>query len=515
MLSYSTHTQVRLSSLICRIIVLQKYTVCFQEEARPEDCEFYLRVQKFIVLPMEKQRSESSDGNKEPSVMQKIKELWLRSLTLSNSPSSEPSISQLIDAIGQSQLEVLKENAEECLDLGVPKVMPATGKDEVPVTQWEAECKEEQGEDTFVVPANILVVPPEEGEVACDASRAETSEATAEESGHGRTGPSDLSVISQPSSIESTALSESSEGSMDNPWDRLPSICLTLSCSDEKILQQGPPSKTKQDMAADSNTLDSLELCSQDSSEGMSPGGPVQASSPLLGNYSNASLVETSTAQAPSAVEAACGAPSTAQGPQILGSSKTAPTPPSTVTPVLPSSRLQALPEGVPHREQADSSVTAFPPDTLERGLDRVRTLRGGAVGARRKLLEGDGQALPAHHGQQHPRGAPWGKRREMGSRLKPLSTQGAKKSRKETGLQCGKELEEEAAEEEEEAAVVSGPSSQPEQRKALQPYEKKPLQYKYEAPSPELCEQIRSIRISKVMLKWACWILMDKDVDS
>ncbi|NWS41276.1 ACD protein, partial [Probosciger aterrimus] len=341
--------QIRLSSLICRIIVLQKYAVCFQEEARPEDCEFYLRVQKFIVLPIEKLRLESSDGNKEPSVMQKVKKLWLRSLAASDSPSSEPSISQLIDAVRQSQLEVLKENAEECLDLGVPKVMPATGKDEVPVTQWEAERKQEQGEDTFVVPANILVVPPEEGAVACDSSRAETSEATSRESGDGRTGLAELSVISQPSSVASMALSESSEGSMDNPWDRLPSVCLTMSCSDERTFHQGPSSKTKQDVAADSNTLDSLDLCSHDSSEGRSPGVPVQTSSPLLGNYGNASLVETSTTQAPSAVEAACDAPSTAQGPQVSGSSKATPTSPSPVIPILPSSQLQALPEGMPH----------------------------------------------------------------------------------------------------------------------------------------------------------------------
>lgn len=53
------------------------------------------------------------------------------------------SISQLIDAIGQSQMEVLKENAEECLDLWMPNVMPVMVKDKVPVTQWEAECKEE------------------------------------------------------------------------------------------------------------------------------------------------------------------------------------------------------------------------------------------------------------------------------------------------------------------------------------------------------------------------------------
>ncbi|XP_061231928.1 adrenocortical dysplasia protein homolog isoform X2 [Neopsephotus bourkii] len=528
----NTHTQVSLPSLIRRIIVLQKYTVCFQEEPRPEDCEFYLRVQKFIVLPIEKLRLESSDGNKEASVMQKVKKLWLSHLRENDSPSSGSSISQLIDAVRQNCLDDLKGSAEECLDLGVPKMMLATGKDEVPVTQWEAARKQE-GEDTFMVPANILVVPPEEEAAACDSSRPETSEATPRESDDGRMGLTELNVISQPSSttglgvdqdqisllkstpsfiiaaVASTALSESPEESVDTPWDVLPPVCLTMSSSDENTLSQGSPLKTKEDVAADSNTPDSLELCSQDSSEGRSLGVPVQTSSPLLGNYGNASLVETSTSQALSAMEAACDAPSTAQGLQVLGSSKATPaTPP--VTPILPRSRLQALPRGMPHQEQADS---AFPPDTLEHGLDCIRFLGGGAMGARRKRLERDGQTQPAHREQQHPRGAPRGKKRGMGSRLKPVSTQRAKKSRKEeTGLQQGKELSEE---EEEEAAVVSGPSSQAEQRKALEPYKKKPPQYEYEAPSPELCEQIRSVRISNALLKWACWMLMEEDVDS
>ncbi|KFP81565.1 hypothetical protein N310_03656, partial [Acanthisitta chloris] len=79
---------------------------------------------------------------------------------------------------------------------------------------------------------------------------------------------------------------------------------------------------------------------------------------------------------------------------------------------------------------------------------------------------------------------------------------------RKETQLRCGKELEEE--EEEELASPVSGPSSRPEQHRVLEPYVKKPAQYRYEPPSPELCQQIRSIRISKAMLKWACWMLTE-----
>ncbi|XP_075366492.1 adrenocortical dysplasia protein homolog isoform X2 [Mycteria americana] len=513
----NTHMQLRLSSLICRIIVLQKYTVCFREEARLEDCEFYLTAQRFIVLPMERQRLESSDGNQEPSVLQKIKELWLRSLTLKNAPSSEPSISQLIDAIGQNQLEVLKEDAEECLDLRMPKETPVTVKDEVPVSQWEAERKKERGEDIFMVLANTLVIPPEEEAVACDASKADTSEATPGKSSDDKTVPGDSSVISQASPAESTALSDSSEGSLDNPWNRVPPISLTLNSSDEKTFQHDFSPKTQQDMAADSNTPDLLEPCSQDCAEALPQGEPVQTSSPsLLRSYCNTSLVETGTTQATSAAEAVCDAPCPARGPQVSGGSQATLQSLSPASPVLPSSRLQSLPEGMPHREQADSSGTAFPPDSVKHGPAHARTQGRNAVGAKRKLLAGDGQALPALGGQQHPRGAPWGRRRGTGRRLELMNTQGAKKSRnEETGLRRGKQLSGEE-EEEEQASPESGPSSRPEQHRALQPYMKeKPVQYRYEAPSPELCERIRSVRISKAMLKWACWILTDREVDS
>ncbi|NXT88493.1 ACD protein, partial [Anhinga rufa] len=342
--------QLRLSSLICRIIVLQKYTVCFREEARLEDCEFYLTAEQFIVLPMERQRLESSDGNQEPSVQQKIKELWLRSLALKNAPSSEPSISQLIDVIGQNQLEVLKESAEECLDLRMPKETPAMTKDEVPVTQWEAERKKEQGESIFVVLADTLVIPPEEQTVACDASKADKSETAPGNSGDDRTVSGDLSVISQASPAESTALSESSEGSLDNPWNRLPLISLTLNSSDEKTYQDEPSLKTQPDVAADSNTPDFLEPCGQDSPEGLPQGEPVQTSSPsLLCSYSNTSLVETGTTWATSAAEAAYEAPCPAQGLQVSGGAQATLPSLSPAFPVLPSSHLQSLPEGMPH----------------------------------------------------------------------------------------------------------------------------------------------------------------------
>ncbi|XP_071670351.1 adrenocortical dysplasia protein homolog isoform X2 [Patagioenas fasciata] len=442
--------------------------------------------------------------NQEPSVMQKIKELWLRSLTLKNAPSSEPSISQLIDAIGQNQLEVLKEKAEECLDLQVPKETPAMGKDEVPITQWEEERKKE-GIDVFKVPANTLVIPPEEEAVPCDASNADTCEANPRKSGDERMVPGDSSVVSQVSPAESTALSESSTGSQDNPWNRLPPISLTLDSSEDKASQHDLSPKPQQDVAADSNTPDLLEPCSQDSPKRLPQAELVQTSSPsLLHSYRNTSLVGTSTTQATSAAEPACAVPCPAPAPQVSECSLATLPFLSPVFPVLPSSRLQSLPEGTPHREQADSSGTDFPPDMLERGPARAKTQEGDAGGTKRKLvLEND---------QQHPQGASWGRGRDTGRSGEFVSTRGAKKSRKEPG----KELSEEEDDEEERAPPVSGPSSRPEQRRALEPYVKKqPDQYKYDPPSPELCEQIRSVRISKAMLKWACWILTDGEVDS
>ncbi|NWT11127.1 ACD protein, partial [Vireo altiloquus] len=342
--------QLRLSSLNCRIIVLQKYTVCFQDEARLEDCEFYLTAQQFIVLPMQRQRMESSDGNQDPSVVKKIKELWLRNLTVRNAPSSEPSVSQLIDAIGQNQLEILKENAEECLDLWKSKEKPVTVEDEVPITLWEAERKKECSEDVFMVPVSALVIPPEEEAVVCDSSEAAYADQTApEKSSDDRTVPGDLSVVSQTSCATSPTLSDSLEGSLDNPWNRMPSLSLTPSSSDDKTFQSDPPMKTQKDLAADSNTTDLLEVCSPGSPEGLPQGEPVQTSSPsLLHPLSNPNLVEISTSEAAPAAEAACDTLCTDQGPQGLrGSQATLPTI-SPVLPVLPSSSLQSTPDRMP-----------------------------------------------------------------------------------------------------------------------------------------------------------------------
>ncbi|XP_072790501.1 adrenocortical dysplasia protein homolog isoform X2 [Taeniopygia guttata] len=646
----NAHLQLRLSSLNCRIIVLQKYTVCFQDEARlvsalrsGSSLFLYLAVLPALlpasscsqelkaggglrVLPHSPAvhraaHAEAEDGiirresrplcgeedkgalaEETPvgslflpvvgstaawvSPAQLILQPWRsntgdpqglqsvllqgRNLAVRNAASSEPSVSQLIDAIGQNQLEILKENAEECLDLWKSKEKPVTVEDEVPITQWEAERKKE-GEDVFMVPVSALVIPPEQEAVVCDSSEAasagytETSQAAPGKSSDDKTVPGDQSVVSQisfclhsrgapalgssswppmnaPDPIQplvsstvgsahllglsgggaaSPTLSDSLEGSLDNPWNRLPSLSLTPSSSDEKTFQADPPLKTQKDVAADSNTTDLLEVCSQSSPESLPQGEPAQISSPsLLRCYSNPSPAESSTSEAASAAGAARGALCADQGPQgSRGTQATLPTL-SPVFPVLPSSSLQLPPGRIPHREQACSSGTASSTDVLKPGLAHTRTKGGETVGAKRKLVEEDEQA-PS--GQQHLPGTSKGRGRGRSKRLVLTSSGGAKKSRKETRLQRRKELEEkeeeemEKEEEEEEQAspARAGPSSRLEQCTAPEPFVERPPQYQYEAPSPELCQQVQSIRISKAMLKWACWILTEEDEDS
>lgn len=247
----------------------------------------------------------------------------------------------------------------------------------------------------------------------------------------------------------------------------------------EKSFQLDPPLNTQKDVAADSNTTDLLEVCSQGSPEGLPQGEPVQASSPsVLHSYSGASL-EISTSEAAPAAEAARDVLCADQGLQgSSGSQATLPTL-SPVFPVYPSSSLQSTPSRIPHRKQACSSGTASSPDVLKPGLAHASTKGGETVGAKRKLMGEDEQAAasPRHpaaaspSGQQHPPGTSKGKGRDTGKRSELMSQQGAKKSRKETLLQHRKVLEEDKEEEEEQASSArAGPSSRPEQCRVPEP---------------------------------------------
>lgn len=272
-------------------------------------------------------------------------------------------------------------------------------------------------------------------------------------------------------------------------------------------------------MAADSNTPDLLEPCSHDSPQALLQDDSVQTSSPsLLASYCSISPVNADMTQATSTAEAACSAPSAARVPLGPEDSQANVSSVSPVFPVLPSSHLASHAERAPHQEQADSSGTAFPlymhkhhlGDARDRGGESPRKTRR-AVGAKRKLVVGGGQAVPhpcqSHGGPQHrkpPQRPSKGKGREVGRNLKFMSPQRAKKSRREIGPQCEeesveeeldeeeglepdeeepeldeeeeKELDEEEKEEEEQASSLRSPSYRLERHRELQPVKMKQL---------------------------------------
>ncbi|EMP28835.1 Adrenocortical dysplasia protein like protein [Chelonia mydas] len=251
------------SNIIGRIIILQKYMVCFQEETKAEECEFYLSVHQFIVLPLQRQRMEALN--------------W-RGLTLKTISSSGISVSQLMIDIGQRRLKVLKQNVEDCLDLLDPSEVPVIGE-RLPVTNWEAERKrEELSKDVFTVPANFLVISPEEKEAIHDACLADPG-----------------------------AMSRSLDVSLDNPWDKLQSVSVTLSSSleEKSIIQPSLPSTQEAQLASsaeeaaimqpDSNTPDFLEPSSQKSPCTLSQGEPVKTVSPSLLSYSSTCAPEVAS----------------------------------------------------------------------------------------------------------------------------------------------------------------------------------------------------------------------------
>ncbi|XP_074824429.1 adrenocortical dysplasia protein homolog isoform X3 [Natator depressus] len=542
------------SNIIGRIIILQKFMVCFQEETKAEECEFYLSVHQFIVLPLQRQRMEALNCNQEPSILQKIKELWQRGLTLKTISSSGTSVSQLMIDIGQRRLKVLKQNVEDCLDLLDPSEVPAIGE-RLPVTNWEAERKrEELSKDVFTVPANFLVISPEEKEAIHDACLAGAPHTVPGSSCLDKD-PDDSSVVSCPN--DPGAMSRSLDVSLDNPWDKLQSVSVTLSSSleEKSIIQPSLPSTQEAQLASsaeeaaimqpDSNTPDFLEPSSQKSPCTLSQGEPVKTVSPSLLSYSSTCAPEVASQGTAAATfqraphvdknhdashDILCGQPSGAFQTNLCPFS-----------PALPILGSRAAPPA--NGGQADRGGLASLPDVGNSGLTSSEgdtELGSGAGGkdlcrsrqhrvTKRKLLVDDdkvhGQVLPSP-GKTHQRAqrkpphadVPMGDKRCMDMNIvgqnpgmEFVSAQRAKKSRQE---QAGPAQEPALPGDpeglpgrgNETAAVGSMAASGPGQ---LQKYVKTtPFQYTYKAPTPDLCARVNSTRISKAMLRWACWVI-------
>ncbi|XP_077166865.1 adrenocortical dysplasia protein homolog isoform X2 [Paroedura picta] len=212
------------SSILGQFIILQNFRVCVKKAAKAEDSGFYFRLDCFHVTTMKRCATRQQDCNRQPSVLQKIKELWLRGLALQPLPSPEPSpVSDILGEIKQDKLCTLKRSVEECFGLlDTSNLLNSEQLAVYPDTKWQTERKQDkvQCQDIFTVPAKFLLIGAED-EAALSRSRppkpahvASDSESSSDED------HSTLSFVSE---------AETVDGSLENPWDIFPGMTLTSS----------------------------------------------------------------------------------------------------------------------------------------------------------------------------------------------------------------------------------------------------------------------------------------------
>ncbi|XP_025067611.1 adrenocortical dysplasia protein homolog isoform X3 [Alligator sinensis] len=506
----SAQVQIRFSSLVGRILILQQYSARFQEEIKVEDCAFYVQVHRFVLLPMERQRAATLDCHQEPSVLQKIKALWQRSI-FQRFECSEPTLTQLIDEIAQDRLQVLKENTKDCLELLDPNELPTTGETKaLPITMWEAERKRaKMSNDIFTVSASYLVICPEEEAGMSCACPSGASQDIPESSSNDR----DLDDQSTAYPIEKSINQPSPPKMQETELAR--------------FAEGGP------DALPDSNTPD-LEPESQKSRYSPLQDESAEILIPLLLSSPRGTCLTESASQrpdvifqaAPDAAKNFCFSPAS----PIVGSSSSKPD-------VFGSSANGTF------KGQADSSCTVSPSSTKNSTSPvcsskyRRKVGKNGRdtkhSGVKRKLLVGDKEDHSKTHKRAQnklahtddPKASESSVARKGVShrpRLEFVNAERAKKSRMEEAVPvpeppCPWDIEEIPKQENKWASAANEEESWPDQHKVqYQKFKQEvPSQYKYKAPTPDLCNRLKSVRISKTMLKWACWILTEEALQS
>ncbi|XP_056377040.1 adrenocortical dysplasia protein homolog isoform X2 [Hyla sarda] len=206
-----------------KIIILKKFSVCFAVVEDLSRCEFYLTVEHFSVLPMETNTVDLLNCNVEPGVRMKIKELWqdyMTELEMNKSSHdmnlSDVSLTQLLMVASEEKFSALKSIAEQCLELNPLVTQHNSPQDQ---TFWSTERRNQENTERFVIPVDLLLIPPHE-------------EAILEQ------------ITAQP---YCTALSTLSEDPIDegpsksgNPWNKLPSLCVSVATSSDSQPKRSP-----------------------------------------------------------------------------------------------------------------------------------------------------------------------------------------------------------------------------------------------------------------------------------
>uniref|UniRef100_A0A8C5RYX0 Shelterin complex subunit TPP1/Est3 domain-containing protein n=1 Tax=Laticauda laticaudata TaxID=8630 RepID=A0A8C5RYX0_LATLA len=226
-----------LSGIIGQFIVLQNYRVNFKRATEMEDCQFYLILECFQVMPMKREGKNLQNCNQELSVIQKIKDLWQKVFareTWFNSGQESQAVSQILKEVNQDPLNTLKQTAKDCLNLlGTSKVLDSEQLAVYPETKWQLERKQHKmHEDIFTVPAEYLVISAENEAALSQSYISNTPQAPEEGEDVQEDDRSTVSFFS--------ADSASLDGSLENPWDAVPGITLSTS-SDASGTSHGLP----------------------------------------------------------------------------------------------------------------------------------------------------------------------------------------------------------------------------------------------------------------------------------
>ncbi|XP_053570651.1 adrenocortical dysplasia protein homolog isoform X2 [Bombina bombina] len=222
-----------------KIIILKDFTLCFTVVENIDHCEFYITVQNFSILPMETNTVDILNCNLNPTVRKKIIELWQNHMEAElnvkeasidmNSP--ETCLTQLLNIVAEEKFNALKSCAEKCLNLNSPVSQES-------VTRWGAERRNnKKNTSTFSVPMNLLLISAHEEaileqitEFRNDPNDTSNLEGPIEE--HARSSSSSMSYTTALSPMcEEDPLDDIPASETVNPWNKLPSLCISVNSS--------------------------------------------------------------------------------------------------------------------------------------------------------------------------------------------------------------------------------------------------------------------------------------------
>ncbi|XP_042196134.1 adrenocortical dysplasia protein homolog isoform X2 [Callorhinchus milii] len=156
-----------------KMVILKQFDVHLRVEPELKECEFYLVVEKFKILPAENIRSDVRSCNLDPAVQKRLKEAWenhVKNTTFTEGSCSGISLTNLIDAAMGEEVNSLKDALILCLDASDSSEPSTSTAVFLPsgsqMTGWEAlRRKDKKQGNAFTVPETELIISSDQQEI--------------------------------------------------------------------------------------------------------------------------------------------------------------------------------------------------------------------------------------------------------------------------------------------------------------------------------------------------------------